>query len=76
MMSYRLRVREIAEQQNLDQSKLARRADLAFKTVRTLWHNPQTDVQLSTLASIARVLEVSINDLIEDIPETSHQEPD
>jgi DNA-binding Xre family transcriptional regulator len=63
---YRLRVREVAEAQGLDQSKLARRTDLAFKTIQKLWHHPEQDVQLSTLARIARVLVVKVTDLIED----------
>ncbi len=70
-MSYRLRVQELTQARGLDQSKLARKAELAFKTVRTLWHNPYADVQLSTLARIARVLDVKITDLIEDLPDAS-----
>jgi DNA-binding Xre family transcriptional regulator len=74
-MSYRLRVREIAEQKEFTQSKVSFKTELAFKTVRTLWHNPYTDVQLSTLARIARALGVSVTDLIEDIPEPQQSEP-
>jgi transcriptional regulator with XRE-family HTH domain len=63
---YKLRVQEVARQHGLDQSKLARRADVAFKTVQNLWHNPHQDVQLSTLAKLARAMGVKLTDLLED----------
>lgn len=62
----RLRVREIAEAQGLDASKLSRRADLAYRTVLMLWNDPYRDVNLSTLAKLARALNVSVTDLLEN----------
>ncbi|HEU4328125.1 MAG TPA: helix-turn-helix transcriptional regulator [Roseiflexaceae bacterium] len=62
----RLRVKEVAEQQNLDIAKLARRADVAYATVYKAWHNSMTDkgVGIITLSKIARALGVRVVDLI------------
>lgn len=61
----RLRVREVAEAQGLDISKLSRRADLAYRTVFELWHDPQRDVSLTTLDKLANALEIAAPELIE-----------
>ena len=62
----RVRVREVAEQQNLDIAKLARKADLAYATVYKVWHEQMNDkgVGLLTLAKIAKALGVRVVDLI------------
>jgi transcriptional regulator with XRE-family HTH domain len=62
----RLKVKEIAEAKGVNMSQLSRRADLAYRTISQLWHNPGHDASLSTLAKIAKVLDVSIHDLISE----------
>ncbi len=63
---YRLRVKEIVQSKGYNQSKLMRKADVAYKTVQTLWRNPAADVQLTTLDKIALALEVRLTELIDD----------
>jgi DNA-binding Xre family transcriptional regulator len=65
-MTVRLKVKEMAEQQNLDIAKLARRADVAYATAYKAWHNQLTDkgVGIFTLAKIAKALRVRVVDLI------------
>jgi DNA-binding Xre family transcriptional regulator len=63
-------IREVAQAQGLDQVTLALRSGLSSRTIRKLWHHPEQDVRLSTLARIARVLGVKVTDLIET-PEPS-----
>ena len=64
----RLRVKEVAEAQNLDIAKLARKADMAYATVYKVWHGQLSDkgVGILTLAKIARALGVRVVDLIEE----------
>ena len=50
-------------------AKLSRMADLNYRTVQTIFHNPQHDVSFKTLDKIASVLGVPITELIEDVPE-------
>ncbi len=64
----RLRVREVAESKGVTMTKLSRQAELNYKTVYAVWHNPQHDVSLSTLDRIAKVLGVPVTDLLEDVP--------
>jgi transcriptional regulator with XRE-family HTH domain len=70
----RLRVRELAEAQGLDIAKLARRADLGYGTVHSLWNETTESPGLKTLTAIARVLGVRTGDLIADEVEESRQE--
>jgi transcriptional regulator with XRE-family HTH domain len=71
----RLRVREIAESQNMNLSQLQRKADIAVRTARRYWFNtrsgnvtgePLEELSLEVLGRIARALEVSVKDLIDD----------
>ena len=65
-MTVRLKIKEVAEEQNLDIAKLSRRADVAYATVYKAWHNQLTDkgVGIFTLAKIAKALGVRVVDLI------------
>jgi DNA-binding Xre family transcriptional regulator len=64
----KLRVKDIAEKQGMTRAKLARSADLTYETVHEIWKNEYKDVSISTLAKIARALQVEISELyvIED----------
>ncbi|HEU4324658.1 MAG TPA: helix-turn-helix transcriptional regulator [Roseiflexaceae bacterium] len=62
----RLKVRELAEAQGLDMAKLSRRADVAYRTIVRMWHNPEHDASISTLEKIAKALGVRVVDLIAD----------
>lgn len=64
----RLKIREIAEAQGMTAARLARRADLAYGTVKALWDDPDHDVALSTLTKIAGALGVQVIDLIQNGP--------
>lgn len=71
----RLRIREVAEAQNVNLSQLQRKADIAVRTARRYWFNtksgnttgePLEELSLPILGRIAAVLGVSVKDLIED----------
>jgi len=64
----RLRIKEIAEKQDMTRAKLARSADLTYETVHEIWKNEYKDVSISTLAKIAKALHVKVSELyvIED----------
>lgn len=65
----RLRVKEVAQEKGYSMNSLSRATDISFNTIKRLWKNPHTGVTVETLAKIARVLGVSINELTEDVPE-------
>ncbi len=67
----RLRVREVAEEKGVGISKLQRQADLAYRTVHRLWHEPDYDVGVRTLEKVARVLGVSVCDLLDESGEVA-----
>lgn len=59
----RLRVKEVAQAKGFTQAKLSRAADVDPKTISTIYHNPYTDIRLSTLDRLARALQVPIHEL-------------
>jgi transcriptional regulator with XRE-family HTH domain len=64
----RLRIRELAEQRGMTQSKLMRMADLNMKTVQGLYREPyRINVAYLTLEKIAKALDVTIDELFEDV---------
>lgn len=62
----RINIRQPAEAQGLDISKLSRKSNLSYKTVWELWNNPDRDVSIRTLEKIADALDVPVRELIED----------
>jgi DNA-binding Xre family transcriptional regulator len=64
----RLKVKELAEQRGITQSKLMRMADLNMKTVQGLYREPyRINVAFLTLEKVAKALDVSIDELFEEV---------
>jgi transcriptional regulator with XRE-family HTH domain len=65
MANPRLLIKEVAKAKGFDAAKLARRADMSYSTVWSLWNNPyRLNIPVKTLARIAEVLNVPIGQLI------------
>jgi hypothetical protein len=69
----RLRVRELAEANDLNISQLQRKADITMGTARRYWYGtrdgkaegePLEELNLPVMRSIARVLGVKVRDLL------------
>ena len=65
-MMARVNIRQPAEAQGLDISKLSRKSNTSYKTVWEIWNNPARDVSMRTLEKLAAALGVSVHALIED----------
>ena len=61
----RLKLREIAGTKSISMSKLSRLSDVSYDTIQQIYHNPFTDVNLSTLEKLADALKVDVCDLFE-----------
>ncbi len=61
-----MKIKEEAEKRNLSMAKLSRMADVSYNTMQALFRHPDHDVSLYILYRIARALELSICDLIEE----------
>jgi transcriptional regulator with XRE-family HTH domain len=61
----RLRIKEIAESQNMQQIELARKSGVSAQLVNRYWNYPMQRVELGALAKIAKALGVRLADLIE-----------
>ena len=62
----RLRIKEVAISKGYSMNKLSRASDVSFNTIKRLWTKPYSGANIDTLSKIAKVLGVTVNDLIED----------
>lgn len=65
----RLRVKEVAKEKGISQSRLGRMADIDVKTMRRIFTEPTTAVTTPTLDRIAKALQVDVRELLESIPD-------
>ncbi|MBY0469626.1 helix-turn-helix transcriptional regulator [bacterium] len=70
-----LNIRNAREEQSLSQAEVCRRAKISITRLSEIESKRSRDIRISTLSSLARVLGVSISDLLQD-QETdfTHQE--
>ncbi len=59
----KLRVKEVAKERGFSMSRLSREANMAYKTIQTIWRNPSHEVTTTTLDKLARAMGVSPCDL-------------
>lgn len=69
----RLRVKEIAQSKSFTMAGLSRKADINLKTMQAIYRDPYRDVAYSTLAKIAKALEVPVTDLVEEVSDEKEQ---
>lgn len=69
----RLRVKEIAQAKGISQGKLSRMSDVDDNTIKRIYRNPTANVNTDTLNKLAKALEVSIHELIEEIPDEKQE---
>ena len=65
----RLRVKEVAQQKGISMRRLSSTAGIAYNTLRTIYKDPYRQVTTTTLEKLARALEVSALELLEDVPD-------
>lgn len=70
---WRLRVKEVAQAKGWTMAKLHRAADINLRTMQAIYNDPYRDVAYSTLAKIAKVLEVEVSDLVEEVSDTKEE---
>lgn len=61
----RLRIRELAEKQKLNQKELADKSGVSAQLINRYWNYPMQRVELDALEKIAKALGVKFADLIE-----------
>jgi len=69
MTKLRLRVKEVATEKKMSMSVLSHRSYAALSTIRAIYREPFRPVSTDTLMRLADALEVSIHDLIEEVPD-------
>jgi DNA-binding Xre family transcriptional regulator len=61
----RLKVKEVAKTKGYSMSRLSREANMAYKTIQTIWRNPYHEVTTTTLNKLAKAMGVKPDELIE-----------
>jgi len=69
----KLRVKEVAESKGYNMSRLSRASDISFNTIKKLWQQPYSGANIATLSKIARVLDVPLAELTEEVPDQPHE---
>ena len=64
-----MRIKEVAAEKGMSMTKLSHRSEVAYNTIRKLFRDPYAEVTVTTLRRIAKVLDVSVKDLLEDEPD-------
>lgn len=65
----RLRVRAVAEAKGYTIQRLHQEAGIAYDTVLKYWHGEIRRIDIKTLNALAKALQVSSLDLLEDVDE-------
>jgi DNA-binding Xre family transcriptional regulator len=73
MRRVRLRVKEVAASKMISMTKLHTRSEVAYATIRKIFHDPYSEVTVGTLARLGDVLGVPTAELIEDEESPDHQ---
>lgn len=60
----KLRVKEIAEAQNINRSQLQIKSGVTIALLNRYWHNNTTEVRLEALEKIAKALGVKASELL------------
>ena len=68
-MAVRFRLRELLAERGMSQTELQTRTRLAYSTVNDLYNNKPRRVELETLDVLCEVLDCSIGELLERVPE-------
>jgi len=64
MNSFRRNIQMYIDEKNITLADIAERADISIETIKTLLYGKAADCKLSTAVSLARALEVSVDELI------------
>lgn len=65
----RLKVKAVAKAKGFSMGKLSRLADVDRSTLKLIYDKPDYNPTISTLWRLSKVLQVTIDELIEDVPE-------
>ncbi len=74
-MSIRIKLREIAKQHHIGQSRIARKVDMDLSVVQRIYRDPYANITLATLEKLARALDVEPGELLELDPPLSPSTP-
>ncbi len=65
----RLRVKEEARARGIAMGKLSRMSDVDRNTIKRMFDDPRYSPTVETLWKVAKALKVTLNDLVEEVPD-------
>ncbi|MGI9061191.1 MAG: helix-turn-helix domain-containing protein [Ktedonobacteraceae bacterium] len=65
----KLKVKEAAKVRGISMGKLSRMSDVDRNTIKRMFDDPNYHPTVDTLHKVAKALKVTLNDLVEEIPD-------
>lgn len=69
----RLKIKEVAAKKGMSMRKLAKNADIAYNTLRTIYRDPYRPLSTVTLDKLSIALGVDASELLESVPPENEQ---
>jgi DNA-binding Xre family transcriptional regulator len=70
----RLKVKEVIDEKGISMSMLSHKTFLSLTTIRTICNKPYRPISTDTLARLATALDISVFDLLEEIPDEEQKD--
>jgi DNA-binding Xre family transcriptional regulator len=74
MSRIRIRLKEVAKEKGMTITALTHKTFLAYSTIQAIYRDPYQSITLDTLKKLADALEVSVHDLIEEVPDETTED--
>jgi DNA-binding Xre family transcriptional regulator len=68
-MAVRLKVKEVAKERGFSMGRLSRTSNVAYNTIKRIYDEKNYSPTMNTMMRIAKALDVSIADLVEEVPD-------
>jgi DNA-binding Xre family transcriptional regulator len=68
-MAVRLKVKQVAKEKGFSMGQLSRTSNVAYNTIKRIYDEKNYSPTMNTMMRIAKALDVSIADLVEEVDE-------
>jgi DNA-binding Xre family transcriptional regulator len=68
-MAVRLKVKQVAKEKGFSMGRLSRTSNVAYNTIKRIYDEKNYSPTMNTMMRIAKALDVSIADLVEEVDE-------
>jgi len=70
----KLRVKQVAKEKGFSMGRLSRASNVAYNTIKRIYDEKDYSPTVNTLMKIAKALDVSIAELVEEVPDDTSED--